>query len=47
MTEKNIQKKKLKGVVVDSNSDPKAVKESLIKLLEEQGIKVIKTSKWP
>jgi|TARA_R100000734_G_C3266566_1_gene63683 cobalamin biosynthesis protein CbiG len=40
MTEKKSKNKKLKGVVADANSDPKTLKEALIKALEEQGIKV-------
>ena len=36
------QPKKLKGIVAEENSDPKTLKEALIKVLEEQGITVIR-----
>jgi len=39
---KNKQPKKLKGIVAEENSDPKTLKEALIKVLEEQGITVIR-----
>lgn len=43
MTEnKKEKKKKMKGVVAEANSDPKTLKEALIKVLEEQGIEVIR-----
>jgi CO dehydrogenase/acetyl-CoA synthase alpha subunit len=38
----NKQPKKLKGIVAEENSDPKTLKEALIKVLEEQGITVIR-----
>ena len=38
----NHQPKKLKGIVAEENSDPKTIKEALIKVLEEQGITVIR-----
>jgi len=38
----NKQPKKLKGIVAKENSDPKTLKEALIKVLEEQGITVLK-----
>ena len=38
----NKQPKKLKGIVAKENSDPKTLKEALIKDLEEQGITVIR-----
>ena len=38
----NKQPKKLKGIVAEEDSDPKTLKEALIKVLEEQGITVIR-----
>ncbi|URQ70852.1 hypothetical protein M9C84_06890 [SAR86 cluster bacterium] len=38
----NKQSKELKGIVAEENSDPKTLKEALIKVLEEQGITVIR-----
>tara|TARA_B100000941_G_scaffold237944_1_gene181008 strand:- start:187 stop:327 length:141 start_codon:yes stop_codon:yes gene_type:complete len=38
----NKKPKKLKGIVAEENSDPKTLKEALIKVLEEQGITVIR-----
>ena len=39
---RNKQPKKLKGIVTEEDSDPKTIKEALIKVLEEQGITVIR-----
>tara|TARA_B100001027_G_scaffold93852_1_gene64388 strand:- start:446 stop:586 length:141 start_codon:yes stop_codon:yes gene_type:complete len=38
----NKQPKKLKGIVAEGDSDSKTLKEALIKVLEEQGITVIR-----
>tara|TARA_B000000609_G_C24015429_1_gene262478 strand:- start:409 stop:549 length:141 start_codon:yes stop_codon:yes gene_type:complete len=39
---RNKPPKKLKGIVTEEDSDPKTIKEALIKVLEEQGITVIR-----
>ena len=36
------KKKRLQGIAAEKNSDPKTLKEALIKVLEEQGITVIR-----
>ena len=41
----NKQPKKIKGIVAEVDSDPKTLKEALIKVLEEQGITVIRNKK--